>query len=363
MTDPYRIDSHKLIFHPDRVAQWAQAGNDWEEIKTIFPIYLEVSPTGACNHRCVFCALDYLGYKPRMIDADIMTRFEEMARHGVKSIMFAGEGEPLLHRRFYDLTAAADEAGIDLALTSNGVLMDARFREELLRRFVWIKVSLNAGTASTYAAIHGTQEADFRRVVLNLKSCVATRNDLRLNVTLGIQILLLPENAAEVVRLARICRDEIGADYLVVKPYSQHFLSSTRRYAALDYSDLESIRDEIEKLESPIFRVIFRAHTMRKLSMPKSYQQCLSTPIFWAYVMASGDLYSCSAYLGDKRFCLGNLNSQSFEAIWQSERRHRNFGMMRNGLDIKKCRINCRMDEINRYLWELAHPAKHVNFI
>jgi len=25
--------------------------------------------------------------------------------------------------------------------------------------------------------------------------------------------------------------------------------------------------------------------------------------------------------------------------------------------------VGCRMDEINRYLWELKHPHPHVNFV
>jgi len=32
-------------------------------------------------------------------------------------------------------------------------------------------------------------------------------------------------------------------------------------------------------------------------------------------------------------------------------------------LDINNCRFNCRMDKINAYLWELANPSAHVNFI
>lgn len=32
-------------------------------------------------------------------------------------------------------------------------------------------------------------------------------------------------------------------------------------------------------------------------------------------------------------------------------------------LDTHKCRINCMMDEINRYPWELKHLPEHWNFI
>jgi len=35
--DEYRIDSHKLIFHVDRVASWLKGAD-------IYPIYMEVSP-------------------------------------------------------------------------------------------------------------------------------------------------------------------------------------------------------------------------------------------------------------------------------------------------------------------------------
>ncbi|MDE5603044.1 MAG: radical SAM protein, partial [Helicobacter sp.] len=61
MADKFRIDSHKLIFHPLRVAKWLQAYGDWEREKSIYPIYVEISPYGACNHRCTFCGVDYMG--------------------------------------------------------------------------------------------------------------------------------------------------------------------------------------------------------------------------------------------------------------------------------------------------------------
>ena len=32
-------------------------------------------------------------------------------------------------------------------------------------------------------------------------------------------------------------------------------------------------------------------------------------------------------------------------------------------LNICDCKVSCRMDEVNRYLWELRVPPEHVNFI
>ncbi|WP_354671218.1 radical SAM protein [Thiohalobacter sp. IOR34] len=365
--DKYIIDSHKLIYHPRRVGQWLDAGDDWEAAQQVYPIYVEMSPVGACNHRCTFCAVDYIGYQPKRLDARILEqRIPEMGRLGVKSIMFAGEGEPLLHTDMPRIVEFCAEAGIDVSFTTNATVVNEDFLEHALPHVAWMKVSLNAGTAETYAGIHRTKASDFGRVIDNLKRAVAQKRANGLSCVLGAQLLLLPENADEVEKLAHICRDEIGLDYLVVKPYSQHCFSQTREYENLDYRAYLHLEQRISGLTTSDFSLIFRSHTMRKYeeSSTRGYSRCHATPFFWAYVMADGSVYGCSAYLLDKRFAYGNINESSFRDIWQGEARRSNFRFVRNELDVSECRRNCRMDEINRYLADLAEArVPHVNFI
>ena len=228
MQDALLIDSHKLHFHPERVAQWLEGKDDWEKAKKLYPIYLEISPVGVCNHSCSFCGIDYIleanreaGNYPKL-DLEIWKdRAAEMGTLGIKSFMFAGEGEPLLHKQINEMGTAATHAHIDVAFTTNGVLLNKLD----LACLSWVKVSVNAGTRETYAKVHRTKEKDWDTLWANLRDAAKRKG----NCTLGVQMVCLPENAGEEKALQALC-DDAGVDYLVLKPYSQHKMSITKQY-------------------------------------------------------------------------------------------------------------------------------------
>ncbi len=366
MADTYAIDSHKLIYHPQRTAQLLQAAGSWEKSKKVYPIYMEISPIGVCNHRCVFCAVDYIGYNTERLKLAVLReRLPEMGQLGVKSVMFAGEGEPLLHRDMGEILHIAKKAGMDTALTTNATIMPPGFIEKGLPALSWIKISINAGTEAGYQKIHRSKKpGDFTRVIANMKTMVAEKKAKKLECVLGAQAILLPDNAHEMEALVKICRDEVGLDYLVIKPYSQHMFSDTRLYEDIDYSEFLALGDKLNAMSKPGFSVVFRSKTMEKYTDPNRYDRCYATPFLWGYIMANGTVSGCSAYLLDKRFEYGNINEQGFQEIWEGEARRRGWEFVQKKLDISNCRRNCRMDEINRYLHTVATgSAPHINFI
>ncbi len=351
----YRVDSHKLIHHPDRVSCWLKGEN-------IYPIYIEVALFGGCNHRCVFCALDYLEHKPVVLDE---MRFQEFlaqaAMKGVRSIMYAGEGEPLLHKKVVEIVEFTKKKGIDVAITSNATMLTENVAEKCLGYLSWFRASLNAGCPETYAKIHRTKKEDFDLVLDNLRYAVKVRNKNRYNCTIGVQFLLLRQNYGEAIKLAVILED-LGVDYLIIKPYSQHPFSKNRLGRGLGCDTHLRLEKELEGHENRSLHVIFRRHTIDKLKEDRPYSSCLGLP-FWAYLNAGGDLYACSTFLGNEDFVYGNIYEQNLEDIWEGRTRKKIMELMCDGWDMRKCREICRLDEINRYLWNLKNPPLHTNFI
>jgi len=247
------------------------------------------------------------------------------------------------------IVVGAKQAGLDVAITSNASLLTPELAREILPHLTFFRASINAGTPETYARVHGVSPKEFDKVMDNLKEAVELRKN---QCTVGAQIVVLPENRQEVQLLADRLAD-IGLDYLIVKPYSQHPKSIVR---------MES--EPLPEVVSDRIKVITRHQVEANLKREKSYKCCLGLP-FWTYIDAEGNVWGCSCFLGDERFYYGNINQESFDKIWLGPRRQRSLHWVEEEMSIEECRKACRLDQINQYLWELKHPEliSHVNFI
>ncbi|MEG1292197.1 MAG: radical SAM protein [Lachnospiraceae bacterium] len=353
MKDKIRMDSHKLLYHPQVVSQWLKGEN-------IYPIELEVGLTNACNHRCIFCAVDYTGYQPVMLDEKILLdNLQELAPKGLKSIIYAGEGEPLLHKEAPDIINKTKSYGIDTALSTNGVLLTPEVSAECLKSLTWIRFSTAGIKEETFQKIQRGKPGDIDKVLYHMQEAVKVKRDQKASTTIGVQLLLLPDNKNEIVEMARELR-KIGVDYFTIKPFSQH--PQSQQIIQVDYSELISLEKEVKELETEKFQIHFRGHAMEKLSCQRGYQQCLALP-FMVYLDAKGNLWPCIVFMGKEEYSYGNLNNSSFVQIWEGEHRKKIVAdFMQMDLE-KNCREVCRLDEMNQYLDELVHPSEHVNFI
>lgn len=345
------IDSHKLMYHPDRVAIWMRS-------KEVFPLHAEVGITNRCNHKCVFCTLDWITHGKDDIDKEVMLRtIDEMANCGVKSIYFAGEGEPLLHKDIATFIIRSHNAGMKVSLSTNGSMLTEELADQIVPYLSWIRFSVDAGQKETYGYIHGTNIKEFDKIMKNIQYTAQLAKHFQIQV--GVQLVLIYENLNEVLLLAAACR-KIGVHNFQVKPCHNHPKSSySPKLYEFSYKELD---DKLKKLETEDFKVILRTKSMERLTEPRNYKSCFGFS-FYALIDARGNIIPCNLFYNEPEFYYGNLYQNSFEEIWFGQRRLEVISKI-NKLNHQKCGdYRCRLDVINRYLWRIVNPEINDEFI
>jgi MoaA/NifB/PqqE/SkfB family radical SAM enzyme len=350
-----QLDGHKMIHHPDRVSQWLKE-------ERIAPINLDIGISKWCNISCVFCSADSLIKEKHLLSRDILIRLvRDAAEAGVRSITIAGDGEPALNPALYDMVDAAKDAGLDIGLCSNGVLLEEDKLPGLLTALSFLKFTFQATTKESYKRIHRSN--DFDRALTTIRKCVDIKNALKLNVALGIQMVLIPEVASEIVPLARLGRD-IGVDYVQIKPCSfvdNRHGRGMKNYDPADYPTYRGLLEEAEKCSTENYKVFIKWGDLQSLGT-RPYDVCYGTA-FLHHVMSDGRVHPCPTFIDDKGFCFGDLTRNSYPEILAGAQYVDAIRKITNEVDVHtRCGRFCRQNGINAFLWQIMNAPEHVNF-
>lgn len=352
--DKFSLDSHKLKYHPNAVA-------DFYNDKNVDPIYVEISPTAFCNHRCVFCHYNHLGHEGKFGKNRMLELVDELAQANTKSLVFAGIGEPLLNKETIPAIKSAKSKGIDVAMSTNGALMKEDDMEDIAKSLTWIRFSFNAATKENYAEIHKAKETDFELVLANIKKLADVKKATNSDITIGIQYVVLPQTRNNIEELAKRLKEN-GADYFVIKHFYEHEQSEFSKTSLLISEDeLSTLQAFASEISDDNFSMIVRSR--ENLTQHRIYNKCYGLP-FIVYIRENGDVYTCFSYQHDEKTVLGNINDSSFNQIWNSETKQAAIDHINNNIEKNTCQPNCRHHQINNYLWDIKHPTtQHINFI
>jgi len=351
----YDFNGHKLMYHPGRVAQFLAEGD-------CYPLYMEISPSGVCNHRCIFCAYDFLDYPNRRLEKErTLTLLDELADCGLRSILFAGEGEPLIHPNIAEFIKRAHRNGIDVGLFTNGQLLNRKMAESILPELTFVRLSFNGGTRENYAKIHSVRPEIFDTVIMNIREAVRIKQSAGLEVDIGAQFVLLPENGQYLVPAAEILR-ECGMDYFAIKPFMQRELQTYRLQKQDSQTSLFELFRSVENVKTASFAVIVRRDAFMKNDV-RRYHHCYGTS-FMTVLNSAGVIGTCLPYWEREEFSYGSIYQHSFKELWNSERRRAIKRNLEQSIDSFACPTDCRPHAVNEFLSNLKHPSvKHVNFI
>lgn len=189
--------------------------------------FAQIEPTTRCNFTCGFCAgrameqrdLDWAAFRAFLV-----------AHPDLRHVELQGEGEPLLHPRFFDMLAACKARGVRVSLITNGSLLSPERIERLLGAGVGsIHVSIESADPARFQAIRGGK---FQKVKDGLALLIARRRERGLAEPLvGLAVTVLKSTIAGLDEVARLYL-ELGLDGGVVAQQLQPMPVYSRHYDA-----------------------------------------------------------------------------------------------------------------------------------
>jgi MoaA/NifB/PqqE/SkfB family radical SAM enzyme len=305
------LDGTKIAWHADRVAAW-------ERGERIAPITIDMALTRACNYACHFCYAMLQENDRKTITREVIYDFlEDCADIGVRGISFVSDGESTISPVFSDAVVRGGELGLAMAVGTNGLVLGRRKLEQILEHLTYLRINISAGEPKRYAEIMGAKEDWFHRVCQNIRDMVEIKRQKNLKVTIGLQMVLMPQYRDQVLPLARLGK-ELRPDYLVIKHCSDDEDGSLGvDYSA--YAELTDLLKEAESLSDDGYDVRVKWSKVQS-DGKRSYQRCYGPP-FMIQISGSGLVAPCGMLFNDryKKFHVGNIAEQRFKDIWQSE--------------------------------------------
>lgn len=363
------LDGHKLLWHKDRVEAWLKG-------ERIAPITIDCALTRRCTYKCVYCYGQLQANDEKKMTQDVIYRFlDDAASIGVKAISFVSDGESTCSPHLYDSIIRGKQNGLDMALGTNGYLLKEDKLDQMLASLTYLRFNISAGQALRYAHIMGCKEECFHKVCNIIKKCVEIKKAKKLPVTIGLQMVLMPDFKDQIIPLVKLGK-ELGVDYVVIKHCSDDEMGSL----GIDYSRYEEMVSLLKEAESWTNKdFLVKAKWSKILSKGKrKYAKCFG-PAFIMQFSGSGLVAPCGMLFNKryKDYHIGNIAETSFKKIWQSDRYWEVLNLIRSDkFDPRTmCGTLCLQHKVNEFLWDLneekkekliqpkGEPPIHINFV
>lgn len=363
--EKFHLDTSKIAYHKERVEAWLSG-------KKVAPITMDMALTQKCTYGCTFCFANLQQHPSEPAGWEVYESFLNDAveighkkGEGVKAISLVSDGESTLSPHYYKFIMKGKENGIDMASGTNGVALKKEDLPDLINTLTYLRFNFDAGEPEAYSKIMGTSTNNFKKVVKTIEDCVKLKKEQKSKITLGLQMVLLPEYADQVIPLA-ILGKNLGVDYTIIK----HCSDDEKGSLGVDYSwykkeIAEKLLKTAEGISSENYSVQVKWSKIGT-GRDRVYSKCYAPPLF-LQISGSGIVAPCGSFFNPKyeKFQIGDIKLQRFKDIWKSEKYWQVMDMLKSTkFDAKKdCASLCLQDKVNErlyYLVEKGEPLPNV---
>lgn len=304
------------------------------------PSSVDVFVTSRCNLKCVHCFSAYQEPVDMSLE-DLKSLFDQLEKMGVLEVRING-GEPLLHPEIGKILQMLENRHFRRVILTNGTLLTDEIAKQLQRANVIPTVSLDDSEAAGHDRFRGV-DGTFEKTLAGLRTL------LRNHVHYGINCCLHAKNLDKIESLVNLAvdYDACRIAFLDLKPIGrmknhQEWIPSQREYETA-MTRLLTARAKHRKavdvsLDAYLSCLVLREST---IEAKKGYVSC-SAGRTRLSISSDGGVYPCNTVLGDPKWTIGNLRSETLADIWFSK----NWVFFRGAVktsDLKQCRTCTNM--------------------
>jgi MoaA/NifB/PqqE/SkfB family radical SAM enzyme len=361
MNAPY--SDLKAAWHLDKIGELRRGGQ-------IVPAQVQLILSDLCNQDCHFCAYRMSGgfsteqfagpngekNPNRKIPTDKAREIlDDCASLGVKAIQFTGGGEPTVHPDHLFLFEHAQGLGLETALVTNGVLFRSGW-EQSLPKMKWVRVSIDASSASEYAAVRRVKPEFYAQALGHVAQLAAEIKKQGTDCLLGVGYVLTLENWSHAYDGVRVIRETGAANVRL----SAMFSSEGADYYGRTRGAIQAEIARVKTLERDDFKVIdlFGNRIADLIQHAPDYEFC-GYQQFNAYIGGNLRVYRCCTTAYTAHGEVGDLTNQTFAAWFYSQEKRASYAEF----DARSC-STCQFNEKNRSIVYLVDQSPtHVNFV
>ena len=313
------------------------------------PLFLQIELTTRCNYTCRFCAGRHL--PQRHMAPEVFRDVVDVSNRAIHYEL-QGEGEPMLHPRFFELLAYLRDRrpGAHISFITNGSFLGTDAAERLLDADIdRILVSIESPLPEEFRSIRG---GDLEQVTAGIADFVAAkRNRSGPTTAIGFAATVFHGTVARIHGIAALYQ-RLGMDGgMIIQPLQR--MPAYRRYYADDIArEIPTAADRMELRR----RIAADRHLRRIVSTPPP------RPGFYAelyrsippaeplcpwlqhglYITADGTAMTCCFVKDTERFGLARYDRASLPLI--AARRRQPAGALVSGSIPEQC-AGCSLAE------------------
>ena len=265
------------------------------------PLSLNIEASRACNIKCIYCVhslpgekLADINFKPDIMDRDIYFKIVDDCKafeKKIKTIRFAGMGEPLMNRHLAEMITYTKQSEIcdQIVVFTNALLLNHEVSSALINAGTDVfRITIQGLSAKTYKENAGAKH-DYEAFMDNLKYLYKIRSKCRIFIKM-LDFAVKEEEEVFYDMFGDIC-DEIAIENV------------TTANNEVDYSD---IFQEDNKL------IVTGEHEMNRVHV-------CPYPFYMLTINADGNVSACCKAI-NKAFLVGNVRQESLYEIWSNQR-------------------------------------------